>query len=148
MLINLVSIFTLLNIISIVTLLNIISIGASWNNQILVWTRCIMHPPSPSPPVLAPLAPCFTRLSLPPPPKTLHNEQVVIGRIFQALPTQTDTQTDIVVLIYKILWLLNTQVGTTCDKVLEMYNVVNLFIYICQWIYQNVKLIDFILFLM
>jgi hypothetical protein len=55
----------------------------------------------------------FTGLSLPPPPKTsvadiktywiniyqLHREQAVTGRIFQALPTQTDTT---VALIYKI----------------------------------------------
>jgi hypothetical protein len=52
--------------------------------------------------VLAPPAPCFTGLSLPPPPKTLHRERVVTGKIFQALPTQTDRRTDIVTLIYRI----------------------------------------------
>jgi hypothetical protein len=38
-------------------------------------------------------SPCFTGLSLPPPPTTLHRERAVTGKIFQALPTQTDTQT-------------------------------------------------------
>jgi len=56
---------------------------------------------------------CFIGLSFPPPPKTsvidietywiniyqLHREHAVIGRILQALPTQTDTT---VALIYKI----------------------------------------------
>jgi hypothetical protein len=50
-----------------------------------------------------PPAPCFTGLSLPPPPKTLHRERAVTGRIFQALPTRTDRRTDIVTLIYKIV---------------------------------------------
>jgi hypothetical protein len=61
---------------------------------------------------------CFTSLSLPPPPKTfvtdtktywiniyqLHKERAVIGKIFQALPTQTDTT---VALIYKIMIFIN-----------------------------------------
>ncbi len=55
--------------------------------------------PPPPPPVLAPPAFCFTGLSFPPPPKTLHRERAVTGRIFQALPTQTD----IITLIYKII---------------------------------------------
>jgi hypothetical protein len=49
------------------------------------------------------LGPCFTGLFIPPPPKTLHRERAVTGRIFQALPTQTDT----VALIYKMAKSLN-----------------------------------------
>jgi hypothetical protein len=56
-------------------------------------------PPGPCPPpVLAPPAWSFpARASpgspFPHPPKTLRMEHVVIGRIFQALPTQTDRRT-------------------------------------------------------
>jgi len=87
----------------------------------LIRTDCSVNPMHNAPVELRPAragppAPCFTGLSLAPPPKTLHKERAVTGRIFQALPFQAlpnfcpHRQTDRhhVAFIYRIA---NTNVG-------------------------------------
>ncbi len=84
---------------------------------------------------------CFTGLSLPRPPKTsvtdtesywiniyqLHRERVVTGRIFQALPTQTDTIVALILLLMavtgRIFQALPTQTDTTVALILLLMAV-------------------------